>query len=313
MRYPTADRDVLRNVSFIVKGGSKVGIVGRTGAGKSSLISALFRTVEPLPGSEVLVDGVNLLSLPLHTVRSNLAIVPQSPVLFNGSIRSNLDPFNTVTDEEIWEALEKVHMAEHVAQMSCLSSLPSVSYGSSSDMSLLHSDSDAENGGREKEKERERESGSESEVGWRRGMSSMKLEDKPVLSGGSNFSVGQRQLLCLARAAIRKTRVLVLDEATANVDPHTDELIQEAVQKQFQGVTVLSIAHRLRTVVACDLVLVLEDGQVQELDSPQKLLETPGSAFLAMCERTGEVEELKRLVEISVQNKIYQNNIVSSD
>lgn len=218
------------------------------GAGKSSLLVALFRVVEPSRGS-VLIDDVNALSLPLHTLRSRLSIVPQDPILFKGSIRSNLDPFGEKEDTALWDALQRVRMATHVASMK---------------------------GGT--------------------GKAHGPLSDKLVADHGSNLSVGQRQLLCMARAILRGATVLVMDEATANVDPQTDILIQETVRTEFQDCTVLCIAHRLHTVAHCDLVLVMDKGEIAEFDAPSALLNNEQSLFFGMCKTSGDFEELQQVL-----------------
>lgn len=266
LKYDSAPEPVLRNVTFVVPSKKKVGIVGRTGihlypfkqytilltciicelgAGKSSLLVALFRVVEPCGGS-IIIDDVDILKLPLHGLRSNLAIVPQDPVLFKGSIRSNLDPFSEKDDEVLWNALSRVRMAEYVANM---------------------------------------KGGSGNTLG--------SLSEKLIADHGANLSVGQRQLLCMARAILRNATVLVMDEATANVDPDTDILIQETIRTEFRECTVLCIAHRLHTVANCDLVLVMDKGKVAEYDSPKLLLENSASIFYGMCKKSGNFNALK--------------------
>ena len=222
----TYDKDknaktVLKNISFKVAGGEKVGIVGRTGAGKSSLIAVLFRLVEP--DGNIFIDDVDTKLLGLHELRGKVSIIPQDPVLFCGSVRRNLDPFGEYSDDVLW---------------SCLRSAD------------LHLVVQAMNGG--------------------------KGLDATITEGGSNLSVGQRQLLCLARALLKQNRVLVLDEATANVDQETDELIQKTIKTNFADFTVLTIAHRLNTIIDMDKVLVLDAGEVMEFDAPHILLSKPG-------------------------------------
>ncbi|XP_041351232.1 multidrug resistance-associated protein 1-like [Gigantopelta aegis] len=220
MRYKPGHDLVLKNLSFTVEAGEKIGVVGRTGAGKSSLMLSLFRMVKPEEGA-ITIDDVDIADLGLHDVRNNLAIIPQDPVLFTGSLQMNLDPTGRYTDAEIWAALKHTHLIQFVQ------SLP------------------------------------------------RKL-DAECGEGGQNFSVGQRQLLCLARTLLRKTKVLVLDEATAAVDMETDVLIQETIRSEFKGCTVLTIAHRLNTVMDYDRILVLQNGEIADLDSPIKLLQTNG-------------------------------------
>lgn len=222
----------IRNITITINGGEKVGIVGRTGAGKSSLTLGLFRIIEAAEG-HIFIDGVDIASLGLHELRSRITIIPQDPVLFSGSLRMNLDPFNSFSDEEIWRALEFSHLKNFV------SGLPN---------KLSHECSE----------------------------------------GGENLSVGQRQLLCLARALLRKTKVLVLDEATAAVDLETDNLIQSTIRSQFDDCTVLTIAHRLNTIMDYTRILVLEKGEMAEFDSPSNLIANRG-VFYKMAKDAGLV------------------------
>uniref|UniRef100_A0A8C1G333 Si:ch211-221f10.2 n=1 Tax=Cyprinus carpio TaxID=7962 RepID=A0A8C1G333_CYPCA len=206
MRYRDDLPLVLKNLSFSVLPEETVGIVGRTGSGKSSLGVALFRLAELSRGS-IIIDGVNITHIGLEDLRSKLSVIPQEPVLFIGTVRSNLDPWDQYTDAQIWEALEKTHIKDMVSQ------LPN----------SLHSE---------------------------------------VTDNGENFSVGERQLLCVARALLRHSKILLLDEATAAIDTETDRLIQDTIRTSFSGCTSLVIAHRLNTVLNCDRIMVLDQGQV---------------------------------------------------
>ncbi|XP_033843200.1 ATP-binding cassette sub-family C member 4-like isoform X1 [Periophthalmus magnuspinnatus] len=221
---------VLKNLNITFSSREKVGIVGRTGAGKSSLISALFRLAEP--EGRIMIDGVLTSEIGLHTLRQKMSIIPQDPVLFTGTMRKNLDPFSQHTDEDLWNALQEVQMKVVVEE------LPS------------------------------------------------KLETL-LSEAGANFSVGQRQLVCLARAILRKNRILIIDEATANVDPRTDSLIQQTIRDKFQECTVLTIAHRLHTIIDCDKILVLDAGRIQEYDEPHVLLQNHHSLLYQMVQQTG--------------------------
>ncbi|CAL7934381.1 unnamed protein product [Xylocopa violacea] len=231
VRYREGLELVLRGLSFSVKGGEKVGIVGRTGAGKSSLTLALFRIIEAADG-KILIDDIDVAKLGLHDLRSRLTIIPQDPVLFSGTLRMNLDPFNCHNDDEVWRALEHAHLKSFVKN------LPN---------GLLHE----------------------------------------VSEGGENLSIGQRQLICLARALLRKTKVLILDEATASVDLETDDLIQTTIRQEFKDCTVLTIAHRLNTILDSDRVLVLDNGRIVEYDSPETLLHDPSSLFNSIAKDAG--------------------------
>ncbi|XP_053327188.1 multidrug resistance-associated protein 1 isoform X1 [Spea bombifrons] len=222
----------LKNINATIHGGEKVGIVGRTGAGKSSLTLGLFRINESA-GGEIVIDGYNIADIGLHDLRFKITIIPQDPVLFSGSLRMNLDPFEKYTDEEIWSALELAHLKNFV------SGLPD------------------------------------------------KLNHE-CAEGGENLSIGQRQLVCLARALLRKTKILVLDEATAAVDLETDGLIQSTIRKEFEDCTVITIAHRLNTIMDYTRVIVLDKGQIVEFDSPNSLLQKKG-IFYNMAKDSGLV------------------------
>ncbi|KAI8838941.1 P-loop containing nucleoside triphosphate hydrolase protein [Chytridium lagenaria] len=232
MRYAPGLPLVLKGVSFAIADGEKVGVVGRTGSGKSSLMQALFRMVEPAAG-EIVVDGISSQTIGLSDLRSGLAIIPQDPVLFSGTFRTNLDPFSEHSDADLWDAITRSGLKSKVT----------------------------EDGGE--------------------GL------DGKVSDGGENLSVGQRQLLCLARAMLRKPKVLIMDEATANVDYETDALIQKALREDFAEATVLTIAHRLNTIIDYDRVMVMDAGRISEYDSPSNLLDRPDSKFRAMVAETG--------------------------
>ncbi|XP_053413290.1 multidrug resistance-associated protein 1 isoform X3 [Nycticebus coucang] len=221
---------VLKHINITINGGEKVGIVGRTGAGKSSLTLGLFRINESAEG-EIIIDGVNIAKIGLHSLRFKITIIPQDPVLFSGSLRMNLDPFSQYSDEEVWTSLELAHLKGFV------SALPD------------------------------------------------KL-DHECAEGGENLSIGQRQLVCLARALLRKTKILVLDEATAAVDLETDDLIQSTIRTQFEGCTVLTIAHRLNTIMDYTRVIVLDKGEIRECGSPSDLLQQKG-LFYDMAKDAG--------------------------
>ena len=240
---------VLKNLSFEVEAEEKVGIVGRTGAGKSSVTLALFRIIE-LDSGQICIDDIDIATMGLHCLRNKLTIIPQEPVLFSGSLRMNLDPFNTYSDEDLWKALKLSHLDNFVNSLK---------------EGLQHE----------------------------------------ISEGGENVSVGQRQLICLARldmiiqfsnlfltqsfffnicrALLRKTKILVLDEATAAVDLETDDLIQQTLRDAFKDCTVLTIAHRLSTIMDYDKVLVMQDGELAEFNTPKELLADKSTIFYSMC------------------------------
>ncbi|KAG0378501.1 hypothetical protein BGX24_003626 [Mortierella sp. AD032] len=269
-RYREGLDQVIKNIGFTVQPTEKVGIVGRTGAGKSSLTLALFRIVEAAnshwakasrngddldtdltkkdhastalekvlveeDGGSIWIDGVDISTVGLKDLRQHLAIIPQEPILFVGTVRDNLDPFEEMQDADLWVALERAHLKDHIESLE---------------------------GG---------------------------LSFK-VSQNGENFSVGQRSLICLARALLRKTKILVLDEATAAVDVETDELIQKTIRSEFKDRTILTIAHRIKTVMDSDKILVLEKGRVEEFEAPAVLLQRPESLFYSLAHQAGEIK-----------------------
>ncbi|KAI6218012.1 Mrp-4 [Aphelenchoides fujianensis] len=231
-RYRPGLELVVKHINARIEPGQRVGIVGRTGAGKSSLTLALFRLIEPAEGA-IVIDGVDIATIGLHDLRSRLTIIPQDPCLFSGSLRFNLDPFGRHSDHELWQVLEMAHLKDFAA-------------------------------------------------GLTDGLS------QEITEGGGNLSVGQRQLLCLARALLRRSTILVLDEATASVDLATDVLIQQTIRREFARCTVLTIAHRLHTIADYDLVLVLDGGVVREFDAPARLLANPHSLYASMVANAQE-------------------------
>lgn len=233
VRYRPSLPLALNNVTFSVPSCSRVGIVGRTGSGKSTVVQSLFRLVESDQG-QILIDGVNIATLGLELLRNSISAIPQVPTLFSGcTVRENLDLFGQRTDQEIQEVVRSCHLEQ------ILSSLPN-------------------------------------------GLESI------VAEGGSNFSVGQRQLLCLARALLSRAKILVLDEATANVDRRTDQNLQDAIQRTFRNGTVIAVAHRLDTIIDFDYCVVLGDGKLLEFGTPASLIREDG-AFASMVKDTGRI------------------------
>ncbi|GJJ70197.1 hypothetical protein EMPS_02546 [Entomortierella parvispora] len=281
LKYAPDLETVLRGISFSVEPRQKVGVVGRTGSGKSTLALSLFRFVEPVAGS-IHIDGINIGDIGLDDLRSRLTIIPQDPMLFTGTIRSNLDPFGDHEDGDLWEALRRVHLVSH--------------HGSQESSSANSVSEAAETG-----------SGTASTtvataiVEGKNHISFSSL-DNPVSEGGSNFSQGQRQLLCMARALLRNSKIIVMDEATASVDFATDKAIQSAIQQEFENSTVICIAHRLNTIILYDKVLVLDHGEVLEYDTPANLLKTK-THFREMCERSGELDVLLEMVRVAESKK----------
>ncbi|CAO2821258.1 unnamed protein product [Amaranthus hypochondriacus] len=223
IRYRPDTPLVLKGISCTFEGGDKIGIVGRTGSGKTTLIGALFRLVEPV-GGKIMIDRIDICSIGLHDLRSHLGIIPQDPTLFNGTVRFNLDPLCQHKDEKLWEVLRKCQLKEVVQKKE-------------------------------------------------QGLDSLVIED------GSNWSMGQRQLFCLGRALLRRNKVLVLDEATASIDNATDMILQKTIRTEFADCTVITIAHRIPTVMDCTKVLSISDGKLVEYDDPMKLMKMGGSLF----------------------------------
>ncbi|XP_071557590.1 ATP-binding cassette subfamily C member 4-like [Temnothorax nylanderi] len=227
MKYHSDDPPVLKNLNVSIEPGWKVGVVGRTGAGKSSLISALFRLFNEGLEGEIKIDGRDTRTVGLSELRCKISIIPQEPVLFSESLRYNLDPFSQYDDLKLWEVLRQVELNDTVL-------------------------------------------------------------DQEIFYGGHNFSVGQRQLICLARAILRNNHLLVLDEATANIDSHTDALIQDTIRSTFKECTVITIAHRLNTIIDSDRIIVMENGSIVEFGCPYELLhDKPKGYFSQMVEKTG--------------------------
>ncbi|KAM0335769.1 hypothetical protein ACHAQA_000819 [Verticillium albo-atrum] len=246
MRYRAQLPLVLQGLSIHVAGGERVGIVGRTGAGKSSIMSTLFRLVE-LSGGHITIDGIDISTVGLHDLRSRLAIIPQDPTLFRGTVRSNLDPFHEHTDLELWSALRQADLVPADARPD---------EPRTKDSPRVHLD--------------------------------MVVEED-----GLNFSLGQRQLMALARALVRGARIIVCDEATSSVDMETDDKIQNTIATGFRGRTLLCIAHRLRTIIGYDRICVMDAGRIAELGTPLELWQRDG-IFRSMCDRSGiRVEDIR--------------------
>ncbi|KAK2994509.1 hypothetical protein RJ640_001458 [Escallonia rubra] len=227
VRYRPNTPLVLKGISLSIHGGEKIGVVGRTGGGKSTLIQVFFRLVEPSAG-KIMIDGVDICKLGLHDLRSRLGIIPQDPVLFEGTVRSNIDPIGLYSDEEIWKSLDRCQLMDVVA-------------------------------------------------------AKPEKLDASVVDSGDNWSVGQRQLLCLGRVMLKRSRILFMDEATASVDSQTDAVIQKIIREDFLDCTIITIAHRIPTVIDCNRVLVIDAGWAKEFDTPSNLLERP-SLFAALVQ-----------------------------
>jgi ABC-type multidrug transport system fused ATPase/permease subunit len=232
------DRSVIHDFNATIRSGEKIGICGRTGSGKSTLATALFRVLELHKGT-ISIDGLDISALGLSTLRSRIQMIPQEPILFNGTIRYNLDPEGTYDDESLWHALQSVGLKEYVQSL-------------------------------------------EGQL------------DSPIVDNGGNVSYGQKQLMCIARAVLRKPKILVMDEASSAVDQETETIIQETVMNQFPDGTIISIAHRLHTIAQFDKIMVIGDGELLEYDTPRNLLET-SSEFSRLVDASGiSIAELIR-------------------
>ena len=227
LRYRPNLDPALRKVNLVIEAGEKVGVCGRTGAGKSSFTVAMLRLADCIDGA-ISIDGIDAGRVSLRKLRSGLALIPQDATMFQGSVRLNLDPLDEHGDEELWQALASVELDGAVKAAGGLSGA--------------------------------------------------------VAEEGANFSQGQRQLLCIARALLRKAQVVMMDEATASCDMETDDMVQRLVRSVFASCTVITVAHRIATIADSDKILVLRDGQVVEFDSPQALEARPGSVYRSLLD-----------------------------
>lgn len=250
LQYSEDQPPALSELSFKINPMEKIGVVGRTGAGKSSIVQALFR-LAPTKGT-IKIDGIDTQDLDLKELRSKISIIPQDPILFSGTLRSNLDPFDEKTDENIWNAIEEVELKKSVQLLD----------------GGLH----------------------------------CKIND-----GGSNFSLGQRQLICLARAILRQNKILILDEATSNVDNETDNLIQKTIRNKFNDCSVLTIAHRLNTIMDSDRIIVMDAGKLIENSHPYDLLQNKKGHFTRLVNQTGS-ETARNLLQIAALAKDFKYN-----
>ena len=229
VRYRPTTEIVLKNLNFEIQGNEKVGVVGRTGSGKSTICLCLFRILEPLEGT-IYIDGEDITKIGLDILRQNLTIIPQDPCLMEGSLKYNIDPFNKAKDEEIISILKK--------------------------------------------------------IGFEYTESDDKILNRKIEQGGSNLSVGEKQLVCIARAILRKTKIIVMDEATANIDMKTEEKIQKALSYVLDNSTVITVAHRIKTIINYDKILVLNNGKIEEFDTPSNLLKNEQSLFYQLYSKS---------------------------
>lgn len=287
--------DILKGLSFRAEANQRVGVVGRTGAGKfprlvveesdadrfagkSTFSLALFRFLEARRGS-IVIDGIDISRLKLHDLRTRLAIIPQDPVLFSGTIRSNLDPFDQYSDYQLKEVLQRVHLVPSAES----TPVPELDTSANEESSAPDSSNVS--------------STVVDATSTKENTNPFLSLSYPISSGGSNLSQGQKQLLCLARAILTRPKLLLLDEATSAVDMHTDALIQRSIREEFKNTTLLVVAHRLSTVADFDRILVVGDGKTVEWGSPRELMEQEGEGvFREMVGRSGEKSELERII-----------------
>lgn len=280
-RYRSDFDPVLKNITFKILPGEKVGVVGRTGAGKSSLALALFRALEAEQG-KILIDDVDIGLIGLQDLRENIVMVPQDPTLFTGTIRSNLDPFGLFTDEEIFTALRGVQLVSAPSANTSRPETPVQTLRKNGTDSPAHKRSPASS----------TTAGASVDTSAMENKNVFRNLSSPVAESGSNLSQGQRQLLCLARALLKNPKVLLMDEATASIDYATDARIQDTIREIRN--TTLTIAHRLQTIVDYDKVLVLDKGEVVEFGDPFDLLNDKDGVFYGMCETSGDLDVLER-------------------
>jgi len=274
-RYRPSLDPVLKHVNVHINPLEKVGIVGRTGAGKSSLALALLRVLEAQNGS-ILIDGINISSIALNDLRQAVTLVPQDPTLFSGTLRFNLDPFELSTDAELFNALQRVQLIGPSN-----TDTPEVS-----GPRIVRSDGDEQGGN---------STSTGATTTFFTNLASV------LVDSGANMSQGQRQLLCLARAMLRGSKIIIMDEATASIDYSTDLKIQKALDAIVA--TNITIAHRLQTIINFDKVLVLDHGEVKQFGSPFQLLQDTKGLFRAMCETNGNLDDLERLAKNSWEKK----------
>ncbi|KJZ71495.1 hypothetical protein HIM_09134 [Hirsutella minnesotensis 3608] len=255
---------VLKGISFKIFNNERIGVIGRTGAGKSSLTLALFRFIEARSGS-IFIDGLDISKINLNSLRSRLAIIPQDPVLFSGTIRSNLDPFSDHSDDVLRDCLCRVHLVD--SQPATPANEPSSATDSAATSTLVT-----------------------------KNVNIFRDLDSGISESGGNLSQGQRQLLCIARAIVSRPKIMVLDEATSAVDMATDALIQRSIREEFTDSTLIVIAHRLSTIADFDRILVMSDGNVAEFGTPRELWDREDSIFRAMCEHSGEKDKLVEVI-----------------
>ena len=278
LRYRPNTEIVLRKLEFTVNSGEKVGIVGRTGAGKSTISMALTRIVE-LMGGKIEIDGVDISKLDIADLREQITMIPQDPIMFSGTLRYNLDPFDESTDERITELIKKAgleYLLEGVSKQELKEKHEKELKDKLSGKTEEDETSSTEGKDDEKDEETEKKEKKDEDEEDGKGLK-FKVQEE-----GKNLSVGERQLICIIRAILRCNKIVILDEATANIDVVTEQAIQKLINEEFLGATVMCIAHRLNTIIKSDKVLVMDKGQAIEFDSPKNLMANKQSVFSQM-------------------------------
>jgi len=280
IKYAEDLPSVIQNVSFSLNAGERIGLLGRTGSGKSTLAMSILRFVDPSSG-KIIIDGVDISTIGIHDLRSRLTFIPQDAALFSGNLRDNLDPFGEHTDAECLDVLQRVQMttqnpSHRTSRVSSTAATPT----SSRPPSIV---------GVERE---DTASSIGSTVTNMEGKTTVSL-DTQVSAGGTNFSQGQRQLISMARALLRRSSIIVLDEATSSIDFATDAKIQATIREEFTGSLLLTVAHRIRTIIDYDRLLVLDKGKIVEFDTPLRLIQKENGIFRNMCLKSGTFAELE--------------------
>jgi ABC-type multidrug transport system fused ATPase/permease subunit len=284
MRYAPDKPLVLHGLTFSMHSGERIGIVGRSGAGKSSILWALFRVVEPEVGSRILLDGVDILSIGLEELRSRITIIPQDPVLFEATMLYNCDPFGQHSHDRVWEAIEAAQLGPWLAQAQSGQSVSTEGGGRNSGVSetSLTTLTPTQETGSQEQSQGATHAGSL--------QPSKHLLEFQVQEAGRNLSAGQRQLVAMARAMLRQSKFIVFDEATAALDSSTDAAIQKAIRTCFVGASSMTIAHRLGTVMDSDRIMVLDKGTIAELGPPAELKKKPEGQFAALVKESERKE-----------------------
>jgi ABC-type multidrug transport system fused ATPase/permease subunit len=278
---------VVKEVSFSLGGSERVGLLGRTGSGKSTLAMSILRFVEPSSG-RIMIDEIDISKIGLRDLRSRITFIPQDATLFSGTLRENLDPFKQHTDAACLDVLRRVHLISSSANQSERNSrAPSRAASTRDDEESVSSTVETIT------------PGTAADGDGKTVQITLKTQ---VSAGGTNFSQGQRQLIAMARALLRRSSIVILDEATSSIDFETDEKIQATIREEFGNALLLTVAHRLRTVIDYDRLIVLDKGQVAEFDTPWNLIQKESGIFRSMCQKSGTFSELEAAAKMKAEN-----------